>query len=355
MFPGFLPKFAGKGRAGWAARRPGLKREPSGNSVGVNRLDQLAARIATRQHGVFSTTQLTPVTDAEVQTRLSTGRWRRVQRQIYVVEGSPDTWEQQIWIKLLAGGPGAVVGLRSAAALHGLRGMHRIATDVVQPEETVPNAKPRTSRRTTRLPSSHVTVIEGFPVTTIERTLFDLAGITSQWRRRSGRSYLTEARVERLVENALSQKLVTVGSLRQVHLSLAGRGRAGSRLMRQLLDERSGTYVATESELEDAFLALVDEFGLPAPSRQVHLGNAAEHIGRVDFHYEHARLVVEADSQAFHGQRTQMIHDHQRDLQLLAGGWQVLRIDWWQLTEDRVRVAGLLRQILERRTAPVPP
>lgn len=320
-----------------------------------NQIDQLVARIATRQHGAFSTTQLASVTDAQVHTRLAAGRWRRIQRQIHVVEGSPDTWEQRLWIELLAGGPGAVVGLRSAAALHRLRGVPRVETDIIQPEDTVPNAKPRTSRRTTRLPSSHVTVVDGFPVTTIERTLFDLTGITSQRRRRSGRSYLTEAHVERLVENALSQKLTTVGSLRRVHLDLAGRGRPGSRLMRQILDARSGKYVATDSELEDAFLALVDDFGLPTPSRQVHLGNPAEQIGRVDFHYERAHLVVEADSQAFHGQRTQMIHDHQRDLQLLAGGWQVLRIDWWQLTEDRARVAGLLRQVLDRRTAPVSP
>src|SRR5690606_20729242 len=142
-----------------------------------------------------------------------------------------------------------------------------------------------------RLPASQVTVVDGFPVTTIERTLFDLAGLTSQRRRRSGRTYLSEARVERLVENAISQKLVTVRSLRQVHLSLAGRGRAGSRLMRDLLDKRSGHYVATDSELEDAFLALVDDFGLPTPSRQVHLGNPAEHIGRVDFYFEPAHLV----------------------------------------------------------------
>ncbi len=321
----------------------------------MEQLDRLVARIATCQHGVFSTTQLASVTDAEVHSRLAAGRWRRTRQGIYVVEGSPDTWEQRIWVELLAAGSGAVVGLRSAAALHRLRGMPRIAIDIVQPEDTVPNAKPRTSRRTTRLPSSHVTVIDGFPVTTIERTLFDLTGLTSKRRRRSGRSYITEARVERLVENALSQKLVTVHSLRRVHLDLAGRGRAGSRLMRELLDKRSGQYVATDSELEDAFLALVDDFELPTPGRQVHLGNATEQIGRVDFHYEHARLVVEADSQAFHGQRTRMIHDHQRDLQLLAGGWQVLRIDWWQLTEDRVRVAGLLRQILDRRTTPVSP
>lgn len=323
----------------------------SGYGVGMNELDETVARIARRQHGAFSTRQLPTVTRAQIRTRTSRGRWVRVQRTVFVVAGSPNTWEQQIWIALLVAGVGAVVGMRSAARLHGLRGFAPGPIDIIQPEPSVPNIKASTSRRTNRLPADHVTEIDGFPVTTLERTLFDLTAVTSWRRRRRDWVHLTEAQAERAVENALAQKLVTFRSLTEMHRSLAGRGRAGTSCMRRILEARDENHVATDSELEDVFLKLIAKYDLPEPRRQVKLGSEERRIGRVDFYYDRARLVVEADSQAFHGQRTQMIRDHQRDLELLAAGWQVLRVDWWQLTEDAYRVAGLLRQVLERRPA----
>lgn len=312
-------------------------------------VDEHIARIAQRQHGAFSASQIPAVSRSQIQTRISTGRWKRVCKTVFVISGAPDTWEQRLWVKLLIAGPGAVVGLRSAAFLHGIRDAARGPLDIIQPETTVPKKKPRTSRRSTRLPAHHVTRVRGFPVTTPERTLCDLAGITSWKRRRRGLVYLAEERVERALDHALSQQLVTFRSLTRAHRELAGRGRAGTCLMRKFLEERGEKYVATDSELEDVFVALVEKYNLPKPERQVHMGSQERRIGRVDFYYSDARLVVEADSQAFHGQRSQMIHDHKRDMELLAAGWQVLRVDWWQLTEEAVEVARLLRQILARR------
>ncbi len=268
---------------------------------------------------------------------------------VFVVGGAPETWRQRIWVKLLIGGQGCVVGRRSALKLQHVRGVTDEPIDILQPEESVPNDKAPTSRRTTRLPPWHVTTVDGFPVTTIERSLFDVAGLASPKRRRRGWVSVTRREVGRLIDNAILQDLVTVNSLTKVHASLAGRGRPGTRLMRALLEERCAKYAPTESELEDAFVRLVADHGLPEPQRQVCLGSNEKQIGRVDFYYEDARLVVEADSRAFHGQRDQMQSDHRRDLELLAQGWQVLRVDWWQITDDAPNVARLLRTILQRR------
>lgn len=248
-------------------------------------------------------------------------------------------------------GPGSVVGARSAGVLHHIRGLEPGPLDIIQPEESAPYAKNNSLRRTNRLPQWQVTRAGGFPVVTPARALFDIAGLATPYRRKARLPYLTEYEVRRLVDNAITQKLVTVDSMQRVHVALAGRGRPGSRLMRVILAERGAGHVPTESELEDAFIRLVTDFGLPLPRRQVTLGPATGVIGRVDFYYEDARLVVEADSYAFHSQRTQMLADHQRDLEFLANGWQVLRVDWWQLTQDRARVAQLLRRILDQRTA----
>lgn len=313
-------------------------------------LDRLVGELASTQHGAFSASQLPSATPSTLRTRTSAGRWRRVRRGVFVIAGSPDTWEQRLWIRLLMAGPGAVVGARSAGVLHQLRGLKPGALDIIQPEESAPYAKRNSLRRTNQLPKWQVTEARGFPVVTPERALFDIAGLATIYRRRAMLPYVSEYEVARLVDNAITQKLITVRSMRHVHLALAGRGRPGSRLMREILDERGAGHVPTESELEDAFIRLVKDFDLPSPRRQVTLGPASGAIGRVDFYYAEARLVVEADSHAFHSQRTQVLADHRRDMEFLANGWQVLRVDWQQLTKERAQVARLLRRILDQRT-----
>ena len=79
-------------------------------------------------------------------------------------------------------------------------------------------------------------------------------------------------------------------------------------------------------------------------------GNVTASIGRVDFVFDSCRLVVEADGRRYHSQKTATLRDRERDLELLAAGWQLLRVDWWQLVNDGPNVARLLGQILRRRS-----
>ena len=241
-----------------------------------------------------------------------------------------------------------MIGRRSAARLHGLPGATSEAIDVTQPEATVPLAKPSTSRRTSLLPTPHLTTVNGFPVTTVERTLFDLAGLSSPQRRRRGWTYIPAHRVERMLDDALVRKQVTLASVAKVLLDLAGRGRPGTRLVRRLLDERTEDYVPTESQLEDLFVRFLTEHDLPVPRRQVVLGSETTIIGRVDFVYDDVKLVVELDSRKFHSQRSVTINDKRRDLQLLAAGWMTLRMSWWQLIDDGPMMARLLREVVCR-------
>lgn len=319
-----------------------------GYFVDVDSFDKSVSAIAAVQHGAFATTQLDNATKSRIATRVAAGRWHRVRRGIFVVEGSPRTWEQRMWIRLLGAGDGAVVGLRSALILHtGRIGSGEV--EVMQPESTVPSDKPGHAKRTNRLLPEHITRIQGFPVTTLERTLFDLASITSQKRRLRGKSYLPAAQVEQHLEAALARNQVSVASMLRVYRSLAGQGRGGTCLMRDLLEARGDDYVATESVLETRFVELLKEYGLPQPSRQVSVGSEGKWLGRVDFYFDDHRLIVEADSFRHHSQRTAFLRDHRRDLEMSAEGWQVQRLDWWQLNDERPVVAASLRKILAHR------
>lgn len=312
----------------------------------MTRIDGAAAAIAQTQHGVFTSDQVPGLTKHLARHRVATGRWRRLAVGVYAVDGTPATWEQELWRALLIAGAGSVVGRRSAARLHRLPGTSHDHIDIAQPEATVPMGKPSSSRRSSLLPPHHVTSVDGFPVTTIERTIFDLAGLTSPQRRRRGWVHLRPERVERLFDDAIVRDRLTVVSMSKVLTDLAGRGRPGTRLMRQLIEERTDGYIATESELEDLFAAFVQRHQLPQPRKQVALGDDADFIGRVDFLFAEAKLIVELDGSRFHDQRSIARRDRRRDLKLRATGWETIRIDWWQLVEEERETATSLRSVL---------
>lgn len=142
--------------------------------------DRRAKDLARLQHGAFSTAQLDAVPGWVLQHRTGCERWELLRPGVYAIVGTPDTWERRLWVALLAAGDGAVVGRRSAARLHRLPAFGKDHLDVVQPEASVPRAKPTNSRRTSRLPNAHVTTASGFPVTSIARTIFDIAGLSSR-------------------------------------------------------------------------------------------------------------------------------------------------------------------------------
>ncbi len=312
----------------------------------VHHIDQAVIRVASAQHGAFHTNQLDHPHSSLFKSRVDSGRWTRQTHFVYTVAGSPNTWRQRVWIRLLLAGRGATVGGLTAARIHQLRRFPEERLCILQPESTVSRKKPRTSKRTTFLPPHHCTVRDGFPITTVARTIFDLAALTSRQRARRGWPYLPASTVERILDDAIVANRTTIDDVARVFADLAGRGRGGTKLMRSLLQERHGDFVPTESVLEDRFLELVTEYDLPVPRRQVVVGDDAGPIGRVDFVYEAERLIVELDGHRFHAQRQVRHADLQRDLSLSAAGWRTIRLDWWQLVEDRATVAKHLRTLL---------
>ena len=91
----------------------------------------------------------------------------------------------------------------------------------------------------------------------------------------------------------------------------------------------------TRSDLETAFLNLWRHHKLPAPEVNAKLGR-----WEVDFLWRQQRLVVEADSFAYHGGSVAFEDDHARDLDLRAAGFTVLRFSERQLKEEPGRVVA---------------
>lgn len=190
------------------------------------------------------------------------------------------------------------------------------------------------------LPATHCAEVDGIPATTVARTLFDLAGSVHP------------LRAERALDSCLARKKVELAALWEVLVDLAKRGRTGTVLFRELLHARPPAYVPPESELESRFVELVRAGGLEEPECQVGLGDADGRIGRVDFLYRDAGLVVEVDGRAFHDSLLDRAADRDRDRRLESIGYTVLRVNWEMVVLTPAALARRLAETLvERRAA----
>lgn len=85
---------------------------------------------------------------------------------------------------------------------------------------------------------------------------------------------------------------------------------------------------------------------------QVEIGDDDGPIGRVDLADEELRLVLEADSFEWHGQREALERDCIRYNRLVADGWLVLRFSWDQVMNHPERVRDIVRRTVALRDGP---
>lgn len=190
--------------------------------------------------------------------------------------------------------------------------------------------------RSRRFPPTHLSSWQGIPVTTVERTICDLAQTIRQlWR------------IRKLVGHAVRTGLCTPESLRTTVNELPGfRGR---RNLLIVLDELSPLAAHSRSALETLFLEVVTEAGLPPSAMNYPVIDAHGRKRVLDAVYLEARLPIELDSVAYHGLRPDQHDDIARTNALVLAGWQTpLRFTWWDLTQEPWRVVREIRLALER-------
>ena len=181
-------------------------------------------------------------------------------------------------------------------------------------------------------------MIDGIPVTCVERTVFDIA------------AHSGERRARQLVKRVVGRKLTTMPKHAAVLTELGRRGRAGTRMLRAVLGALAEEPL-TESELEDLVLAVLRATGVELPERQVEVGGTRAPIGRIDFLYRLARIVIEADSKRWHGDWVATEEDHRRDAKLTAAGYHVIRTNWGQLVDEPELFVNAVLGALERSAA----
>jgi predicted transcriptional regulator of viral defense system len=304
------------------------------SGLSVQLADQVAA-LAAGQHTVFGLDQLGAVglSAQAVFKRAQRSQLFRIYHAVYsLVPAELVPWRGRYLAAVLACGPRAVLSHRSAADLLGLRPTATAAIDVTVPRRSARTTPGVTVHRSTTLTAADTILVDAIPCTNVARCLLDLAGV------------VPAAQLERALNQA---EMLRVFDLRALEDQIArNRHTPAATRLRAALAAYAGAQPA-ESALEEAFVELVRQAGLPAPERQFWIvpddGGSAI---RADFAWPAQRLVLETDGRQSHGTVQAFEADRRRDQRLIRAGWRVVRVTWTQLIREPQTVVDLVAELL---------
>jgi very-short-patch-repair endonuclease len=151
-----------------------------------------------------------------------------------------------------------------------------------------------------------------------------------------------------IVDSALRSRTVRRPELAARVEGLDPQLRPRVRRLLDAADERAA------NPFESALRAIL--LGIPGLSvePQVRIDDANGFVGRVDLADRRLRIVIEAESFEFHGEKEMLDRDCQRYSRLSADGWVVLRFSWMQVMTKSDWVRAVVSAAVESRLAGCP-
>lgn len=305
--------------------------------------DRAIAELAGGQHGVVGRHQLLALglKPGAIGRRLRAGRLHRIHPGVYAVGHPLLTPQGHFSAAVLARSPGATLSHWSAAAHWGLRRTFGSPVHITLARPTTSSQRIRCHRAF--LPEDERTEHHDIPVTTVPRTIFDLAAVAPA---ELVEAAFKEAEYLRLYDPLalpdLLERYPHHRGVSAIRVCLERHG-ASSRPPGPS-DER------VRSRLEERFLPFVDRHRLPRPRFNAWL----EVKGRwhqVDCLWPGQRQIIELDGWEGHGTRRAFREDRARDRRLRVAGYGITRLTWSQLDDEPEKIAADLRRLLQRNGA----
>lgn len=245
-------------------------------------------------------------------------------RGVYAVGHAAVTRRGFEWAAVLACGPDAALSHTTAAALW------CVAKSANVIEVTTPRKlRPRDGivvHRTRRLDPADRATIDGIPVTSLHRTLVDLADI------------LTQPQLAKVIHESEVQRLFDLKQLDQAQSRVPGR--KGCHRLRRACEQYRPPPI-TRSEAEILFHELLEETTIRPPQ-----ANASRAGYELDCFWPQANLNVEVDGAAAHKTTAAFYADRRRDRALRREGITVIRVTWRDLATGRAELERDLKKIL---------
>ena len=269
------------------------------------------------------------LSDRVIDGRLRRAQLHEVFRGVFVL-GTRRISRRGRWMAaVLAGGEGALLSHRSAARLWRVIPLAAESVDVTCPPGRVVRRKGIVAHESVVATDERM-VIDGIPVTSIFRTIFDLAAV------------LRLRELERALHEAELRELRDRVSLPMLLERYPGR--RGVKKLRAVLNSDEPVGI-TRNDFEEAFLALIDACGLPRPRMNADLALRGRFF-EIDALWGRERVALELDSRGVHGTKKKFESDRQRDRILVAEGWKTMRITWRQMQEEPEAIVADLKLAL---------
>jgi hypothetical protein len=310
-----------------------------GKDDGIPPIGEAATRLirglGEEQHGVVARRQLIEqgLGKGLLQERLRTRLLVPIHRGVYAVGHQRHDLKHRWMAAVLASGSKAALSHRSAAHLWSMRGWHG-PIEVTRPSGGTRRAGIRVRQST--LERAEIVRVQGIPVTTVERTLLDIA------------AELDEPALARCLAAVERSGEISWPALRLIIDSEAGTWGVGR--LRRVVSEADPSVLDARSGTEIDFLGLCRWASVTPPG----VNTLVEGL-LVDFVWPSQRVIVEVDSYRYHQGRRSFQHDSESTLRLEAAGYVVLRVTDVTLERDPRPFFRLLRERLGLPESPFPP
>lgn len=298
--------------------------------------DHLIVSRAALNHGVVARSQLllAGVSSASIDRRVG-GILTPLLPGVYSVGATTELG----WIAAaLAAEPRSAAADLTAGRLLDLPVRRFDGVSIVVPESVRRTFPPGLqTRRTRHLPIEDITIVDGLRVTTVERTICDLANLVSA------------RQLQRLIEVSIVQERTTASLFRACASSFCRRGRRGSARIRLLRHELLDRADISDSELEQRGVELLTKRGLTDFRLQHSPPWRDGPRGVVDIAWPEHRLILELDGRRWHTVTEAMQEDRRRDRRATSHGWVVVRAPWDEVVHRPDSLVSDLRELLASR------
>jgi hypothetical protein len=276
------------------------------------------ADLAAREHGVLAHWELAGLglSPSAIKRWVAAGRLHRLYRGVYAV-GHPAVTGHGRWMAAVkACGPGAALSHQSGAALSNLR---RSASPIIH-VTTPRRASPRGIRvhRVRPLHPDDVAIVDRVPVTSIARTLLDLADV------------LPLRQLIRAIEQAERLQLFDLRAIEQLLARSNGRR---VKTLRSAIAAVNGEPPRVNSDWERDLLDFCEDHDIPKPELNVIVEGY-----EVDALWRARKLIVELDSYAFHRSLRAFEDDRRKYAALQLAGYIVLPLT--RLDDEAARMVS---------------
>jgi very-short-patch-repair endonuclease len=298
--------------------------------------DALLARLARHNHGVFTLHEAVACgwTESAIHAQARSGRWVTLHPGVFASATIPLTARTCAAAALSATTPDGALSHATAAGAWGLLAEWPTHTDVtVAHERRVRLGGGVRLHRTRAWEPQDVTALEGQRITSVERTLVDLA------------ADMTRPRRTMAIDEALRRGLTTPEQLVDTVLRLRRPGRQGPMLVLAILLSRPDGTQTHRSSLETLARRVLDAAGIMGGEHNVVVPTPAGAF-ECDIVWMDERVVVEVDS-SYHDRAEQAAFDRHKSSALVMAGFDLIRVRYQVLVRNPKRFTDRVTRALQ--------